>query len=333
MSASTPLPSGFPRRVFLVGATGTIGRATVRALVRHGHEVVCFVRPSSTPGTDWPAGAIVRTGHVTDPDSIARDGFCGEQFDAVVSCLASRTGAPRDAWASDHAAHVHLLNTARVAGVSQFVLLSAICVQKPTLAFQHAKLAFEAALMASGLTWSIVRPTAFFKSVSGQVARVQQGKPFLMFGDGTLTACKPISDDDLAEYLTGCLTDPSRQGRLLPIGGPGPAITPREQGERLFAMLGRPPKFTRVPVALLDVIAGVLGVLGRVVPPLAAKAEFARIGRYYATESMLVWDAKTQRYDAEATPSFGRDTLWDYYEQLVRGETAAERGEHSVFNA
>lgn len=317
----------------MVGATGTIGRATVRALVRHGHEVVCFVRPSSTQSTDWPTGVIVRTGDVTSPASITRDGLCGEQFDAVVSCLASRTGAPRDAWAIDHEAHVHLLDAAKVAGVSQFVLLSAICVQKPTLAFQHAKLAFEAELMASGLTWSIVRPTAFFKSISGQVARVQQGKPFLMFGDGTLTACKPISDDDLAEYLAGCLTDPARQGRILPIGGPGPAITPREQGERLFAMLGRPPKFTRVPVAMLDVIAGVLGALGRVVPPLVAKAEFARIGRYYATESMLVWDARTQRYDADGTPSFGTDTLWDYYAQLVRGEAAAERGEHSVFNA
>jgi divinyl chlorophyllide a 8-vinyl-reductase len=335
MNDPTLAASSARRRVFMVGATGTIGRATVRALLRHGHEVVCFVRPRAADGEahGLPAEAVVRFGSVTDPASIARDGVCGEHFDAVVSCLASRTGAPRDAWAIDHQAHVHLLDTAKAAGVSHFVLLSAICVQKPTLAFQHAKLAFEAALMASGLTWSIVRPTAFFKSISGQVARVKQGKPFLMFGDGTLTACKPISDDDLAEYLAGCLTDPLRQGRVLPIGGPGPAITPREQGERLFAMLGQPPKFTRVPVAMLDVIAGVLGLLGRVVPPLAAKAEFARIGRYYTTESMLVWDAKAQRYDAEATPSFGRDTLWDYYAQLVRGEAAAERGEHSVFNA
>jgi divinyl chlorophyllide a 8-vinyl-reductase len=317
----------------MVGATGTIGRATVRALLRHGHEVVCFVRrsaPDATPNS-LPAGAIVRVGEVTDAASIARDGVRGEHFDAVLSCLASRTGAPRDAWAIDHAAHLHLLEVAKAAGVAHFVLLSAICVQKPTLAFQHAKLAFENALMASGLIWSIVRPTAFFKSISGQVARVQQGKPFLLFGDGTLTACKPISDDDLAHYLVGCLTDVSRQGRILPIGGSGPAITPREQGERLFAMLGRAPKFTRVPVALLDVMAGVLGVLGRVVPPIAAKAELARIGYYYATESMLVWDVAAQRYDAEATPSCGTETLWDYYAQLVRGDVAAERGEHAVF--
>ena len=122
--------------------------------------------------------------------------------------ISSRTGAPKDAWAIDHQAHLHALAAARQAGVRQMVLLSAICVQKPLLAFQQAKLAFERALVDSGLTWSIVRPTAFFKSLAGQVARVQQGKPFLLFGDGALTACKPISDDDLGDYIAGCLTDP-----------------------------------------------------------------------------------------------------------------------------
>ena len=81
---------------------------------------------------------------------------------------------------------MHVLNAAKESGVTQFVLLSAICVQKPLLAFQHAKLAFEASLKSSGLIWSIVRPTAFFKSLSGQVKRVQRGKSFLLFGDGTL---------------------------------------------------------------------------------------------------------------------------------------------------
>jgi len=140
------------------------------------------------------------------------------------------------------------------AGLRQVGLLSAICVQKPRLAFQHAKLAFEKALMDSGLTYSIVRPTAYFKSLSGQVERVRKGKPYLLFGDGGLTACKPISDDDLARYIAECLDDEMRRNRILPIGGPGPAITPRQQGERLFALLDRPPKFKRVPVAILDAI-------------------------------------------------------------------------------
>jgi divinyl chlorophyllide a 8-vinyl-reductase len=317
-------------RVFVLGGTGTIGRATVRALVRNGHEVVCFVRPRAGDGGALE-GVFLRFGNVTNPVSLAQDGFRGERFDVLLSCLASRTGAPKDAWAIDHAAHVTALNAARAAGVRHIVLLSAICVQKPLLAFQHAKLAFERELVQSGMTYSIVRPTAFFKSLSGQVERVKKGKPFLVFGDGTLTSCKPISDDDLAQYLVESIGNESRHNRILPIGGPGPAITPLQQGEALFALLGREPRFKHVPVALLDTIAGVLGVLGYVAPKLKEKAELAKIGRYYATESMLALDPETGIYDAEVTPSTGTETLFDHYARVIKGEIKAERGDHAVF--
>lgn len=326
-------------RVLVLGATGTIGRAAVRALVRRGHEVVCFVRPRAgvdgclggTEIADLLPGAQLRFGDATCAGSLARDGFRGEQFDVLLSCLASRTGAPADAWAVDHDAHLGALRVAQSKGVEHMVLLSAICVQKPLLAFQQAKLAFERVLISSGLTYSIVRPTAFFKSLSGQVERVRRGRPFLVFGDGRLTACKPIGDDDLGLYLAGCLEDPIRHNRVLPIGGPGPAVTPRQQGEELFRLLGREPRFRHVPVQMLDGIVRTLGVLGTVWPAAGRKAELARIGRYYATESMLVWDADAERYDADATPCFGRETLFDHYARLIAGETQVERGDHSVF--
>ncbi len=325
-------------RVCVLGATGTIGRATVAALVQRGHEVVAFVRERSPEGGMAAAAGPglsglteVRRVDVSDPVSLARDGFAGERFDAVVSCMASRTGAPKDAWAVDHDAHVLALEAAQRAGVAHFVLLSAICVQKPLLVFQHAKLAFEAELVASGLRYSIVRPTAFFKSLSGQIERVRKDRSFLLFGDGTLTACKPIGDGDLAEYIADCLVNESRWNRILPIGGPGEAITPRQQGEALFALLGRPAKFRSVPVALLDVIAAGLRVAGRVVPSLADKSELARIGRYYATESMLVLDPKTGLYDSDATPSTGTETLFDYYRSVLQGTATPERGDHAVF--
>ena len=338
-----PDPSPAPGRILLLGATGTIGRATLAALLVRGHSVVCPVRPGSEtgrgavpePGTgtgpDLPAGAILRHADVTDLDSLARDGIRGERFDALVSCLASRTGAPADAWAVEHRAQSHALRLARDAGITRAVLLSAICVQKPLLEFQKAKRAFEDELMAADLAWSIVRPTAFFKSLSGQVERVRQGKPFLIFGDGRGTACKPISDADLADYIAGCLDDPERQNRILPIGGPGPALTPRDQAAILFELTGRPPRFRSVPVALLDGIIATLSALGRVAPRLRDKAEFARIGRYYATESMLVLDPATGRYSAEATPEHGGDTLRDHYARLLRGEIADDRGAHAVF--
>jgi divinyl chlorophyllide a 8-vinyl-reductase len=319
-----------PLRILLLGATGTIGRATLAALLRRGHNVVCFVRDGRGRAAGL-AGAQVRVGDVQDPRSIASEGFRGERFDALVSCMASRTGAPKDAWAVDYRAHVNLLEAAQSAGVAQFVLLSAICVQKPLLAFQHAKLAFEKRLIESGMRYSIVRATAFFKSLCGQVERVKNGKSFLMFGDGELTACKPISDVDLADFLAGCLDDESRWNRVLPIGGPGDAVTPRQQGERLFVLFGRAPRFRRIPISLLDAIIRLLGVMSRVAPALADKAELARIGRYYATESMLVLDHETGRYDAAATPSTGTQTLFDFYARLAKGDAAPERGDHAVF--
>ncbi|WP_439817474.1 NAD(P)H-binding protein [Zavarzinia sp. CC-PAN008] len=320
-------------RVCLLGASGTIGRAVAAALVRRGHQVTCLLRGSTVPPAlaDMLAGTRLRLADPTDRAALARDGFGGAPFDAVVSCMASRTGVPRDAWAIDHRAHVNVLEAARQTGVRHFVLLSAICVQKPLLAFQQAKLAFEAELVASGLRHSIVRPTAFFKSLSGQIDRVRRGRPFLVFGDGTLTACKPISDGDLADYMADCLDDPARWNRILPIGGPGAAITPRQQGEWLFALLDRPARFRSVPVALLDGIAGGLGLLSRVAPRLADKAELARIGRYYATESMLVRDPVSGRYDADATPSTGSQTLLDFYRAVLAGAPAPERGDHAVF--
>lgn len=331
--------SPLPRRVLLLGATGTIGRATAQALLRRGHQVVCFVRPVAGAGRRLAtgdserllAGAAVRFGHVADPGSVARDAFRGERFDVLVSCLASRTGLPEDAWRIDYQAHASALELAQSAQVAHVVLLSAICVQKPLLAFQRAKLAFEKLLIESGLAYSIVRPTAFFKSLSGQVERVKRGKPFLVFGDGTLTACKPISDHDLAEYIAGCLDDAGRRNRILPIGGPGDAVTPRQQGEYLFSLLNRPPRFRHVPVALLDGIVATLGTVAHVVPALAGKAELARIGRYYATESMLLLNPETGRYDAAMTPAAGTETLFDFYRGLVNGSAAPERGDHAVF--
>ena len=263
------------------------------------------------------AGVAHEATALQDADALAQV-FTRHGVEAVVSCLASRTGLPADAWLIDHDMNQRVLAAAEAADVRQFVLLSAICVQKPHLAFQQAKLAFEATLIASEMTHSIVRPTAFFKSLSGQVDRLRAGKPFLIFGDGNLTACKPISDGDLGRYMAGCLTDPDKHNQILPIGGPGPAMTAKEIGQALFDALELPPQFRTVPPSLLRTIAGGLSLAGTVVPRLAEKASLARIGHYYATESMLVWDAASGFYDADATPEFGTDTLQEFFHQLAR---------------
>ena len=318
------------KRILLAGSTGTIGRATAKALVGEGHDVVCLARRGADIST-LPQGVDLRFADVRDASSVATDAFRGEAFDAVISCLASRTGVPEDARTIDRDANLVLLNQAKALGVGHFILLSAICVQKPELSFQFSKLEFEDALRKSEMAWTIVRPTAFFKSLSGQIGRIKSGKPFLVFGTGRETSCKPISDRDLANFLVNCLEDPNARNAILPIGGPGPAITPLDQAECLFSLLERPVHIRRVPFFFMDAIVAGLSAAALVASPIRAKVELARIGRYYARESMLVFDTNRARYDADATPSFGSDTLFDHYAALIRGDAAADLGAHAVF--
>jgi len=244
----------------------------------------------------------------------------GAEIDVIISCIASRSGSPKDAQRVEYALNKELLALASSLSVKRFVLLSAICVQKPRLAFQHQKLAFEQALQASGLSYTIVRPTAFFKSLSGQIERVMAGKSFLLFGNGDLTACKPISDRDLAAFIVDSMGANNCINRILPIGGPGPALTPREQGQLLFRAFNKPPKWRSVSPRLFDVLALLITPLAWVSEWGRARREFLSIGKYYATESMLIWDAERQRYDAALTPEAGADTLADFYQRIASGQ-------------
>jgi divinyl chlorophyllide a 8-vinyl-reductase len=290
-----------PRRVLLAGASGTIGSAVAEQLVAEGHAVTALPRAA-----------------LADPAALAAV-MAEARPEVVISCIASRSGAPKDAEAVDYRANVALLEAAKASGTGHFVLLSAICVQKPLLAFQHAKLKFEAELAASGIGYTIIRPTAFFKSLSGQVKRVKAGKPFLIFGDGQLTRCKPISDGDLARFIAAAIDDPEAHGKILPVGGPGPAITLREQGELLFRVAGKAPRFKSVSPRIFDYAEKALGLGAGLSDWFAEKAEYARIARYYATESMLVLDPATGQYAADLTPEYGSETLESHYRRLLGG--------------
>lgn len=64
-------------------------------------------------------------------------------------------------------------------------------------------------------TYCIVWPTAFFKSLGGQVMIIKDGNPYVMFGDGWLYACKPINEADLASFIVDCMMDEDKA--LMPL--------------------------------------------------------------------------------------------------------------------
>ncbi|KAK3011413.1 hypothetical protein RJ639_010901 [Escallonia herrerae] len=332
--------------VLVVGSTGYIGKFVVQELVQRGFNVIAVSRErSGIKGKNSKEetlkqlnGANVCFSDVTQLDSLEESvRNLGVSVDVVVSCLASRSGGVKDSWKIDYEATKNSLVAGRKFGAAHFVLLSAICVQKPLLEFQRAKLKFEAELMKEaelndGITYSIVRPTAFFKSLGGQVELVKDGKPYVMFGDGKLCACKPISEQDLASFIADCVLNEDKINQVLPIGGPGKALTPLEQGEMLFRLVGKEPKFLKVPIEIMDFAIGVLDFLTKIFPSMEDAAEFGKIGRYYAAESMLVLDPETGNYSAEETPSYGKDTLEEFFERVLReGMTGQELGEQTIF--
>lgn len=341
-AASAELAKKAPQdvRVVVAGPTGYIGKFVTKELISRGYQVTALAREKAgikgKMGKEDTQkefeGARVVFGDVTDTASISAAAF-DQPADVVVCCLASRTGGKKDSWAIDYQATKNVLDAARKAGAKHFVLLSAICVQRPLLEFQKAKLKLEDELAAAGdVTYSIVRPTAFFKSLAGQVKLVQDGKPYVMFGDGNLAACKPISEADLARFMADCISDPSKHNQLLPIGGPGGALTAKQQAQIIFRLTNLPEKYISAPVWLFDAIIGVLDLLAKAFPQMEDAAEFGRIGKYYATESMLVWDEARGAYDADATPEYGIDTLEGFFKKAVtEGLAGQELGDQAVF--
>ncbi len=232
-------------------------------------------------------------------------------LDGLVSCLASRSGVKKDAYLIDYQATSNFMKAGAAAGARHFTLLSAFCVKNPWLQFQQAKLKFEAELEAQGtMSYSIVRPTAFFKSVSGQLEVCEMGAPFVMFGDGEVTRCNPIAEADLATYLIDCNTLGERKNKIIDLGGPDEPLTMKKQGEMLFKSLGKEPNFFFAPLWLFDVIIDSLQWFADTFNSEAFEdaAETGRIGKYYAVEDMLTTDPSEK---------FGTITLQEHYDKIA----------------
>ena len=148
------------KKIFVAGATGYIGINVVKSALQQNFSVVVATRKEST---DFDLkDQNLKVLKISENDNSWTDYL--QDVDVFISCIASRSGTAKDAHYVDFKLNKLLLEKAKDIKCSQFILLSAICVQKPKLAFQFEKLAFEKELQNSGLNFSIIRPTAYFKS-------------------------------------------------------------------------------------------------------------------------------------------------------------------------
>lgn len=311
------------KTVVVAGATGYIGRAVVEQSVKRGYKTIALVRSIekivSEEGQRLYSksfdGAEVAEVDVKDVDSIVNYLSKSEgNIDTIISCLASPVGTKKEAFAIDYQAALNCLNAGRDDKVQarHYVLLSAFCCQKPLLQLQKAKLKMEAELAKQDeLTWSVVRPTAFFKSVSGQLEGIQNGNPYVLFDDGAVTRCNPIAESELADFMLNTMDNEEKWSKIMNVGGPDEPLTNKMLGDMMHEAAGlTEQKYVYAPTWIFDSIISIFQVLATLTKNefLEDCEEYARIGKYYAVEDMLTTDPEEK---------YGTITMRDHYIKIA----------------
>jgi len=271
--------------VLIVGATGYIGNAVVVEAVQQGYDVITVTRSLKSDGR--LDGTEIVVADVTDPASVAK--AFSRKIDVVISCLGCHSGLARDFDEIDYKATLSILNLAKENGTEKFILLSAICVRKPELPLQLAKLKMEDELMRSGLDYTIVRPTAYFWVFDVQTRMIEKGRPGYLIGSGDQACHNPIAKEDLAEFMVDSIVNSERKNRVFVIGGPevpDNIITYKKSLEMIFESLGKEPKLVSVPGWVFTVVIQLTRFIGVFFRRSGVFSEFLKIVYYYLVNDM-----------------------------------------------
>jgi uncharacterized protein YbjT (DUF2867 family) len=138
-------------KVLVLGGTGTVGSQVVRELLGRGAEVSVLTRDAKKP---LPPGVKAVAGDLLDPSTV-RSAFAG--MDGVFLLNALGTTECHEG--------LMAVDGARLAAVKKVVYLSVHDVDKaPHLPHFGSKISVEAAIRASGIPFTILRPNNFFQN-------------------------------------------------------------------------------------------------------------------------------------------------------------------------
>jgi uncharacterized protein YbjT (DUF2867 family) len=249
--------------ILVAGGTGTLGRVVVARLTAEGHEVRVLTRDARrAEGLD----ADLAIGDVRDARSVAAaTRGCSVVVSAVHGFLGGRGAGPEHI---DHQGNAALLHAAVDAGVEHVVLLSVYGARPDhPMELHRAKYAAELELHASGLAWTVLRPTSYIETWIPLVAgKLTSGGPALVLGHGD-NPINFVSVQDVAMLVERAITDPALRNRTIDlIGSDNLSLT--ELARRLDATRVR-----HVPRAGLRIASVLLGP----VAPAAARAARAAI--------------------------------------------------------
>jgi uncharacterized protein YbjT (DUF2867 family) len=241
--------------ILVTGGTGFVGPKIVHALRAEDQPVRALVRdPSSSAARKLSAwGCELARGNATDPESLRR---AAEGADAVVHLIALIAGKPDEFERVMSQGTRDLVAAAKEAGVSRFVLMSALGTteeSKDLVPYYRSKWDMEQTVKASGIEHVIFRPSFVFGKDGGILPtflrQVRYSPVTPVPGSGT-RRLQPIWVDDVASFFARSLSTEEAANKTFDLGGPD-RVTWNELYDRLKRTLGKRRATLHVPMSLM----------------------------------------------------------------------------------
>ena len=202
--------------ILLTGITGNIGGATARALLAKGVRFRAMVRDLSK-AAPWAAqGVELVQGDIEDAEAVKR-ALAGVDR----ALLVMPNGQQQEA------AEIAFTRTAKAAGLAWIIKLSSPeAVRGTTSPIPLAHIAAEDAIKASGMKWTLVRPSFYMQNFRGSLKTARAtGKLSMPMGKGTVAL---TDNNDAGLFIAHILTDPNsaqHHGQCYDITGPDPVMS------------------------------------------------------------------------------------------------------------
>ncbi|WP_375436536.1 SDR family oxidoreductase [uncultured Hymenobacter sp.] len=236
-SAATTSASNSSPTILLTGATGNIGTELSRLLSSAGVPFRALVRSLQDPRAQQLQalpGAELVTGDLNQPETVA-PALIGIERAFLLTNSSELAEAQQLAF----------VNLAQQAGVHHIVKLSQWAADRNSpVRFLRYHAVVEAAIEASGLTYTFLRPNLFMQGLLAfRDSIAAQGKFFAAIGEAKVSA---VDVRDIAAAAVAALTEPGHENKIYNLTGPE-ALTHAQMAAQLAAALGKPVAFQDVP--------------------------------------------------------------------------------------
>ena len=231
-------------KVLVTGGTGFVGTHLVNRLLQRGHAVAVLARSPEKTRNRYNRAVETAPGNVLEPASLAA---AAAGRDAVVHLVGIINEKGTQTFDRMHReATENVLAAAKRAGVRRYLHMSAMGSSEDAPSeYGRTKAAAEKAVRASGLDWTIFRPSIIFGQGDGFVSLlapiVKLNPGFIpVIGPGT-TRFQPVSISDVARVFADALEKPETVGKSYEVGGPE-VLTLNDVYREIAAALGKPGK-------------------------------------------------------------------------------------------